>query len=95
MICMKIHRDKDKEVVALCDENLIGKHFETKDLELNITERFYKGEVVDGKKIINFLKNAYCINIVGKNAIKLALKAGIISEENIIRIKGIPHAISI
>lgn len=95
MIYIKIHKDKDKEVVALCDKELIGKHFETKGLSLNITERFYKGDLVEEEKIVEYIKNAYCINIVGKNAIKTALKAGIISKENIIKIKGIPHAISL
>ena len=42
--------------------------------------------------------NAYddaTFNIVGKESVNAALKAGIIEKEGIIKIKGIPHAMSL
>ncbi len=92
MILVKIHKTKFKDVIAVCDSNLIGKKFEEKDLQLNITERFYKGESMAEEKIITILENAENVNIVGEESIKLGIKAGIIIKENILTIEGIPHA---
>lgn len=89
---LKVHRYNDGVVVSLCDKDLINKKFETRDLQLNITERFYKGDELSKERIIEILKEARNINIVGKNSIKLALEAGIILKENIIKIKNVPHA---
>lgn len=94
MIYLKIHRSGESTIIALCDKELVGKKFEDKKLQLNITERFYKGEALPEDQIIEILREAANINIVGKKSIEAALKAGVIEKENIIKIKGIPHAIS-
>ncbi|MEK6841136.1 MAG: DUF424 family protein [Nanoarchaeota archaeon] len=93
MIYLKINKTEQNEVVAICDENLIGKNFSENNLKLDLGERFYKGELMDEEKIVKILRNAKNINIVGKDAVKLAIKNRIIEEENIIKIKNIPHAI--
>jgi hypothetical protein len=93
MIYLKINKTEQNEIVAICDEDLIGKKFSEGDLRLHVTERFYKGDSVDEGKIIGILKHARNINIVGKEAIKLAIKNRIIEKENVIKIKNIPHAI--
>jgi len=93
MIYVKKNISRNSAVLAICDEDLIGKHIKTKDLELDITERFYKGNLVSEEEAINLMKEARNINIVGKNSIKTAIKAGIIRKEDVIKIKNIPHAI--
>ncbi len=89
---IKIHVSGDRHVLAVCDEDLIGKSFSQGKLILEVTERFYKGEKVSDEEAYNLMKDAININIVGKNAIELALKNDIIAKENIIKIKNIPHA---
>lgn len=93
MIYAKKNFNKDTEILAICDENLIGKHFEEGILKLDITERFYKGELVDDKKAIILMEKARNINIIGKDSIALALKSNIIQKENIVKVKNIPHTI--
>ena len=34
----------DNEVVSVCDTNLVGKTFTEGELELKVSEQFYKGE---------------------------------------------------
>jgi hypothetical protein len=92
---VKIHenpREDQTPVVAICDEDLIGKKVTDGKLNLHITERFYKGEKKSEEEVIEIIKNADNLNLVGKKTIKLALENGFISEENILIIKGIPHA---
>lgn len=92
---IKIHQTKLSTVVAMCDRELIGKKIEDKDFRINLTERFYKGEDLPEERVIDILKDADSTNIVGKNSIKVALKAKIIKKENIKKIKEIPFAISV
>ena len=89
---VKIHKSGDRHIVAVCDEDLIGKKFETKKLVLNISERFYKGEKLSDEKTYEIMENAINLNLVGKKTIDLALKNDIIRKENIIKIEKIPHA---
>jgi hypothetical protein len=93
MIYLKINKTEFSEIVAICDEELIGKTFIENDLKLDITERFYKGKLMKEDEIVDILKHAKNINIIGKNAVNLAIKNNIIEKENIIKIKKIPHAI--
>ena len=91
---VKIHEDKryDRLVVAICDEDLIGKEFSEGNAKLSITERFYKGEKKSEEEIIKIMKDADNLNLVGKKTISLAIKQEIVSEKFLIKIKGVPHA---
>jgi len=89
---IKIHKDKHSEVVAVSDENLIGKTFEEDGKIINVNERFYKGEKMEDNEAGEILINAKNINAVGEESVKLCVKLGLIKEENILIIGGIPHA---
>jgi hypothetical protein len=93
---LKIHKTY-RDVVSLCDSNLLGKKFEQKNSQLNLKESFYKGEEVDEKKakqIIQDLSNEDAtFNIVGEESIQLALECQIISEQGIKKIQDIPFAL--
>jgi hypothetical protein len=84
-------------IVAACDKDLIGKTFEEGQLQLNAKESFYKEEEVSKKEIIelfqNYAKEDATFNLIGKEVIDSALKAGIIKEENIGTIQNIPYAL--
>lgn len=85
---VKIHN----EVTAICDSDLIGKILEEKDLELKVTENFYKGELVNEEQLISIIKEARNLNVVGKNIVDLCLKLKLIEKEHVLFINKIPHA---
>src|SRR3989338_8376181 len=90
---VKAHKTQDgRKILAVCDNDLIGKKFEEKNLQLDLTSNFYKGEEKSEEEIINLLKNCYLVNIAGNQSTNLAIKLGIITKNNIIKIKKIPHA---
>lgn len=89
---IKVHKSMQKEILAVCDEEVIGKHFEQGDLCLDVSEGFYKGRKVEKKELELLFENYDNINIVGEKSIKVALEKSIINKENIIKIQGIPHA---
>ena len=55
-------------------------------------QRLANGEEVDEKAAGDLIRNAYIINLVGKNAVKLGVDEGIIEKDHIKKIAGIPHA---
>jgi len=93
---IKIHRTNTnygiREIVAVCDEDLLGKTIKGGKIEIKISESFYKGEKKSELYIIEILKKSTNINLIGKESVAAGLKAGIISQENVIDIGGIPHA---
>jgi len=92
---IKIHKKLGRGVVAVCDDDLIGKSFEENGLSLDVKPDFYMGEKKTKEEIKDILINATNINIVGKESVSLCLELGIITKENITKIKGIPHAQSV
>ena len=89
---VKIHKSGDRHVVAVCDEDLLGKKFIEGKLILEVSERFYKGKKLSKKETLDMMEDAINLNIVGEESIKLALENGIVSKDNVIKIKNIPHA---
>lgn len=79
-------------VLAVCDRELLGKVLEEGKMRFKVEETFYKGELIDAEKLKQLLKEEGNINIVGERAVKVALGEGLISGNDVIRIKGVPHA---
>lgn len=94
---IKIHKSY-RDVVAICDADLIGKTFEQGKFQLDCKETFYKSdETYNEKKAItiiqNYAKEDATFNIVGPNSVKTCIKAGIISQDSVKKIDNIPFAL--
>ena len=87
MISVKFH----ETVVSLCDEELIGKTFEDAKHCLNISEKYYRGETMNKKQVLEILDNATSINLIGKKVIAIALERRFINQEGVLIIQGVPH----
>lgn len=86
-----------RDVVAICDSELLGKKFEEGIFQLDVKEDFYRGEKVEEIKAIEIMKEMTkedaTFNIVGEKSINAAIKAGIILKTGIKKIQGIPFAL--
>lgn len=84
-------------VVAVSDKELVGKIFTEGKMQLDIKESFYKGEAKTAKETAEILKDMKIedatFNIVGKKSVGIAIENGIISEEQIGKVEGIPFAL--
>ncbi|MBD3354601.1 DUF424 family protein [Candidatus Woesearchaeota archaeon] len=90
---VKIHKSNEGRVIlAVCDSELIGKRFTEGEKQLDMSSDFYKGEEMEEKRILNLLKSVHIVNLCGKESVALGVKAGVVDEENIIKVDGIPHA---
>ena len=86
-----------RDVVAVCDKELLGKKFEEGKFQLDIKESFYKGKETSEEDLIKIMKSFSredaTFNIVGKKSVATAMKAGIVSEDDVRKIKGIPFVL--
>ena len=92
MIYVKKHKSETSEVTAICDEDLIGKKFKGNKIKINITERFYKGDLLEDNDVIKTIETSNNINIIGKNSINLALKIKLIEKNEVRKIQDTPFA---
>ena len=86
-----------RNVVGICDQELIGKKFEEDKFQLDVKENFFKEREVSEEELIKIIRNMSIedatFNIVGEKSINAALKTEIISKEDIKEIQGIPFAL--
>jgi len=86
-----------RDVVAVCDTELLGKKFEEEKLQLDVKENFFRGRELSEENTLEIMKDMAkedaTFNIIGKKSVNTALKAGIISEEGIGNIEGVPFAL--
>ncbi len=86
-----------REIVAVCDSNLLGKKFEEGKFQLDIKESFFKGEKTSEEKAIEIMQNMLgedaTFYIVGEKSVNTAIKAGIISKDGVMKIKGVVFAL--
>lgn len=86
-------RDTGKgRLVSVCDADLLGETFENGELSLTVNEEFYEGEPADEQAIIGSLAKCSVANIVGEEAVGLALEHGFVEEQNVLDIDGTRHA---
>lgn len=78
---MKIHQYQGYLIVAVCDEEVLGKVFKEGDITLYVSPNFYKGEVVGFEKALEAIKNADIAVITGKRIIEKLAKIGLISKD--------------
>ena len=92
MIRLKRHSCGHELLVAACDEGLLGKTFEEGELRLEVSERFYGGEKVEARMLVEVLALATIGNLVGEETVEAASGAGLVDPECVIRVQGVPHA---
>jgi len=88
---MKIHRRGNIKILAICDEDILGKTFREGRMKIEIKEEFYGERKIPLNDIFELIEDADIVNMVGKRVIYEAIKRGYIPQEGIIEVAGIPH----
>ena len=92
MISLQTYKQGNDLLVGACDEHLLGKTFDEGKFHLDVDKKFYGGKQVTGEVLQKYLEMATIANLVGEETVNCAVKMGLVSEECILRINGIPHA---
>ena len=92
-VYIKIHIRDDCETIACCDEELLNQVFTEGNLKIEISNRFFGGNLIRIEDAIDILKHASFFNIVGEKIIEKAIECNLFSREGIRFINGVPMAI--
>ena len=93
---VKIH-DSYRTTVAICDSNLLDRTFEEGKKQIIIGKNFFGGEEKTSEEILEIMDDYAgsdsTFNIVGPEAVAMALKAKLVKPEGITKIQNIPIAL--
>lgn len=95
LMYIKTYETDISKLVAVCDNELIGKTAIEAGMRFEISEEFYKGELVDASQVKFALQMANTANIVGKRSIEAAISCQAIDQDSVIMIEGIPYALMV
>ncbi len=88
---MKLHQTGTKVVVAICDEEILGKEFREGNLVLKIDPSFYGGKLVDLEEAIDAIISADIAVISGKRIVEELAKRGIVIKDFALRVANQLH----
>lgn len=90
---VKVHHSRTGEVVvAICDEDLLGRSLKTlKGVSVEVSRAFYGGVLIEEEELQNYLKKGTIINLLGEYVVDYALNHGMIVEKAVMKIDGVPH----
>lgn len=87
----KVHSMQGKEVLAVCDKQVVGKQLRQGEIEFNVSLRFFKEKELSEKQLRQLLHEFDNINLVGNKAVAIAIDEKIASKESVIEISGVKH----
>ncbi|MGB9732409.1 MAG: DUF424 family protein [Candidatus Micrarchaeia archaeon] len=92
MIYFKRYPTEHGYIIAMCDEELIGKVIKEGKIEIDLEKyaNFYKGELLKEEEIEISPDEIYSANIIGERSAKIIVKKGLAKEEEIKKVAGIP-----
>lgn len=79
-------------IVAVCDKDVLGKKLKQGNITVEISEGFYKGDLVSEEQVIEALANATTANLFGERTVACAIKCGAVDSECVVMIDGVAHA---
>ncbi|MCX8173275.1 MAG: DUF424 family protein [Thermoplasmata archaeon] len=91
-IYLKVHRRGPEILVAACDADLVDEYLKDEKFSVHLSPEFYKGELVTDEVFLIHMGSATVANLFGKHTVGLAIRAGFVDKENVLKIAGVPHA---
>lgn len=91
-VYMHIMKVRGEVLVAICDEDLLGKTLTEGNIRLDINEKFYGGRLVPIEQCKEAIDNSTITNIIGKRIVDFAISNGLVHETCLLWVRGIPHA---
>ncbi len=92
MISMRVYNSGDDVMIGACDEHLLGKKFTRGKLQIDVSTGFYEGQRVSSDVLKKHLEDATIANLVGTQAVEVAVTLGLVDPDCVLRIDGVPHA---
>ncbi|MHA1994309.1 MAG: DUF424 family protein [Candidatus Hodarchaeales archaeon] len=96
-VLFKIHRRDNTEILAICDEAILGKELANSTTRMKVPLGFYKGTYISRSDALDLMRKYVNVNALG-SVLDLGIKKNIINEDAVIWFKTddgmkIPHLI--
>lgn len=95
-VLIRVH-ESYRWVVAVCDEDIFGRKLSEGNRVLDVSGVFFKGKAMNEEDAENEIVRCSCedatFNFVGEKSVALAKKVGIVKDEGITFIDGVPFAL--
>ncbi|MDE1860351.1 MAG: DUF424 family protein [Candidatus Micrarchaeota archaeon] len=92
MIYLNRHDTEKGEIVAMCDEELIGKVLKQGKLEIDLKNyaSFYKGSLVSEEDAARQLGSSiFSLNAVGNKSVKILVQKGLVKAGEVRKVRGV------
>ncbi|OYT53232.1 MAG: hypothetical protein B6U72_06440 [Candidatus Altiarchaeales archaeon ex4484_2] len=89
---VKVYDHGSEVLVAVCDEELLGKTLREGDLVMEIREAFYKGDLMNHDSLEGLFGEASILNLVGNDVVDKAVSGGFVDADSVLEIAGVKHA---
>jgi len=90
---LRAHRVPDgTEVVAVCDSELINTTQSFGSISVEVHESFYGSTPADDADVREALRTAENVNLIGEQAVGIAVDMGLVERSACIMIGDVPHA---
>ena len=82
-VYFRIHRRHKREVLALCDDSLLGQVLFNEKAQMKVSTDFYQGQKITPEEALQLMKNYVNINALG-STIELGIKSDVIKKDAVI-----------
>lgn len=79
-------------LLVVTDKELIGKHFEEGNVQLDLRSVYYKGEEMSAEDVKTLIREVRDVVFTGKAAVALGIEMDLIDPKNILYVQNVPHA---
>lgn len=91
-VYLRVYTREKAIVAAVCDKDQLGCKYKEGQFILDVSPKFYGGDLVDIPYALTQIKKATMANLVGSTIVNAAIEAELIHPDAIHQVQGIPHA---
>ena len=92
MMLLRERETPEGLLVSVCDAEDLGETFENGEVSLTVERDFYDGREATAEEVVASLSRATVANLVGTEAVGVAIENGFVDEGNVLEFDGTRHA---
>lgn len=97
LVYVRVHMTEEisqdfKEVVAVCDKELLGKTIKEGDVSLVVNEEFFGGFLTTLDEAMYYVRKAQIVVLVGAASVERAIGEGLVHPDAVMKINKTPYA---
>ena len=92
MMLLRERSTQEGPLVSVCDADVLGDSFERGEVSLTVDPDFYDGEAAAVEEVVASLSRAAVANLVGHDAVGVAVEHDFVEEANVLELEDTVHA---